>query len=64
MRAIAANSLRLGHFVFYLAVTGLYVYGFAYDTDLFRSGKYKKVGFPIDDSFNGRAKFLTYNNMV
>ncbi len=64
MRKIAANNLGLSHLIFYSTVTGLYMYGFIYDTDLFRSGKYKKVGFPFDDSFNGRAKFLTYNNLV
>lgn len=57
------KNLGLAHFLFYFSVTFIYVYAFVFDTELFRGGKYKKVGFPFDDSFNGRAKFLTYNNL-
>lgn len=57
------KNLGLAHFIFYLTVLSIYVYAMIFDTDLFQSGKYKKVGFPFDDSFNGRAKFLTYNNV-
>ncbi len=52
------------HLLFYFTVTGFYSYALVFDTDLFRTGKYKKAGFPFDDSFGGRAKFLTYNNVV
>lgn len=50
-------------FVFYTAVSAVYWYTWVFDTKLFADGKYKKVGFPHDDSFCGRAKFLTYNTM-
>jgi hypothetical protein len=52
------------HLVFYASVFGAYVYAFAFDTDLFNSGKYEKVGFPFDNSYGRRAKFLTYINMT
>jgi hypothetical protein len=35
-----------------------------FDTNLYREGKYVKAGWPHDDSFGGRAKFLTYWTMV
>merc|ERR1712127_1167924 len=57
------EQLGIAHLIFYLCVSSIYVYAFIFDTELFRGGKYKKVGFPFDDSFNGRMKFLTYINM-
>ena len=58
------SQIGVGHLIFYAAITAIYVYTLVFDTALFRTGKYKKVGFPFDDSFGGRAKFLTYNNLV
>ena len=46
------------------AVTAAFSYAFYNDTKLFNSGKYSVMGFPFDDSFGRRAKFLTYLNMV
>ena len=59
-----ASLKEIGHLLFLASVTGLYVYALIYDTALFRGGKYTKAGFPFDNSFGGRAKFLTYNNVV
>ena len=55
---------EIGHLLFLVSVTGLYVFALTYDTALFRGGKYTKAGFPFDNSFGGRIKFLTYNNVV
>ena len=52
------------HLIFYSSVFSAYVYAFIFDTDLFNSGKYEKIGFPFDDSYGRRAKFLTYINMT
>ena len=58
------SNYGLVHLAFYSSVFGAYVYAFIFDTDLFNSGKYEKVGFPFDDSYGRRAKFLTYINMT
>lgn len=59
------NNLGIFHFLFYLLVASLYIYTFCiYDARLFNEGKYAKAGFPFDDSYGRRAKFLTYNNVV
>ena len=52
------------HLLFYSLIFALYVYAYIYDTALFTSQKYAKVGFPFDDSYGRRAKFLTYINMA
>lgn len=65
MRSLSdLNPLGIGHFLFYFTVLSTYAYAIVFDTELFWGGKYAKVGFPFDDSFGGRAKFLTYNNLV
>lgn len=58
------NPLGVGHLIFYMVVLGLYITTASYDSYLFWGGKYKKAGFPFDHSYGGRAKFLTYNNLV
>ncbi len=58
------KKLGLVHLIFYSTVTSLYIGALIFDTELFRTGKYKKVGFPFDNSYGGRAKFLTYINVV
>ena len=58
------NKQGIVHFIFYSAVSALYVYSFCiYDANLFRQNKYARLGFPFDSSFGGRAKFLTYINV-
>jgi hypothetical protein len=65
MRSLSnLNPLGFGHFIFYLTVLSTYAYTVVFDTDLFWGGKYEKAGFPFDFSYGGRAKFLTYNNLV
>jgi hypothetical protein len=46
------------------AVSAAFSYAFINDTMLFDTGKYNVMGFPFDNSFGRRAKFLTYLNMV
>ncbi len=58
------NSLKIGHLIFYITVLSLYFITIVYDTWLFWGGKYEKAGFPFDFSYGGRAKFLTYINLV
>ena len=50
-------------FLFYGSISALYWYTWLVDTELYESGKFKKVGFPFDDSFGRRCKFLTYLTM-
>ncbi len=57
----ACNLVR---FVFYASVSAIYWYTWMFDTNLYNEGKYKKAGWPHDESFGRRAKFLTYNTMV
>ena len=57
-------SFGIVHLVFYSLVLSAYSYAFIFDTNLFNSGKYEKVGFPFDKSYGRRAKFLTYINMT
>ena len=41
-----------------------YAYTLIRDTELFNGPKLRELGFPYDDTFCGRAKFLTFLNMV
>ena len=58
------NNLGVFHVLIQSTLFGLFAYCFYFDTVLFRGKKYAKVGFPFDDSYGGRAKFLTYINLV
>ena len=50
--------------LFYSTVLVLYIYAYINDTNLFNENKYAKVGFPFDDSYGRRIKFLTFINMT
>ena len=52
------------HSVVYSIIFALYVIAWINDTKLFNEKKYAPMGFPFDDSFGRRLKFLTYLNMV
>lgn len=58
------SASKIVELLFYLTITSVYVYTWIHDTKLFNDGKYNALGFPFDETFGRRAKFLTCINMV
>ena len=50
--------------IFSASIASIYLYTLVRDTELFNGPHLRALGFPYVDSFGGRAKFLTFLNMV
>ena len=57
------NHSFLG-FLLYGTIAALYIVEYIYDTNLYKENRYAKIGFPFDQSYFGRLKFLTHIDVV